>query len=114
MAEERDQTGSSWEGMPLSEDYPGPHMENGAAPNGEAERDVPGPTDQAGKCGPNLLQMLKAAESRWTCQGRDGDGADTSWTGELVTEALKTDMVSKDTAKCLTPQVNDWLTPQAA
>ncbi|XP_042351829.1 S-adenosylhomocysteine hydrolase-like protein 1 isoform X2 [Plectropomus leopardus] len=36
--------------------------------------------------------MLKAAESRRTPQGQDRDDAEESGTGELVTEALKTDM----------------------
>ncbi|XP_057693098.1 S-adenosylhomocysteine hydrolase-like protein 1 isoform X2 [Corythoichthys intestinalis] len=42
--------------------------------------------EQTMKSGPDLLQMLKAAESRWA---REGEGTGT---GELVTEALKTDM----------------------
>lgn len=92
MAEEKEQTGASWEDLPLPDDYPEPHMEDKAVLNGEAEGDK----DQVVKCSPNLLQMLKAAESRWTPQDRDRAGV--SGTGEPVTEALKTDMVSKDTA----------------
>ncbi|XP_035012101.1 S-adenosylhomocysteine hydrolase-like protein 1 isoform X1 [Hippoglossus stenolepis] len=89
MAEEQDHTGSPWEDLPLTKDYP----ELRAGLNGEmGEEDAPGSTDQAGKCGPNLLQMLKAAESRRSPQGQDRDGDEASGAGELVTEALKTDM----------------------
>ncbi|XP_034444633.1 S-adenosylhomocysteine hydrolase-like protein 1 isoform X1 [Hippoglossus hippoglossus] len=89
MAEEQDHTGSPWEDLPLPKDYP----ELRAGLNGEmGEEDAPGSTDQAGKCGPNLLQMLKAAESRRSPQGQDRDGDEASGVGELVTEALKTDM----------------------
>lgn len=103
MAEDRDQKGAPWEDLPLPDYYPEPHIEDGAVVNGDAEGDAPGTTeestkDQALKCSPNLMQMLKAAESRWTPQGRDGDGAEASGTEELVTEAMKTDMVSKGTA----------------
>ncbi|XP_068579020.1 S-adenosylhomocysteine hydrolase-like protein 1 isoform X2 [Cebidichthys violaceus] len=85
MAEERDQTGASWEDMPLPDEYPEPHVVNGMAEEENTKH-------QSVKCSPNLLQMLKAAESRRTPQGRDRDGAEVSGTEELVTEALKTDM----------------------
>lgn len=103
MAEEKDQTGASWEDRPLPDEYPEPHMEDTAELNGEAGEDASAATeesakDQSVKCSPNLLLMLKAAESRWTPQGRDSDGAEASETAELVAEALKTDMVSEDTA----------------
>lgn len=104
MAEERNQTGASWEDLPLPDEYPEPHTEEGrAGMNEEAEEDASVTTtgdstkDQSEKCSPNLLQMLKAAESRWTPQGRDRDGEEASETGELVAEAQRTDMVSKDT-----------------
>ncbi len=96
MAEEKDLTGDSWEDRPLPDEYPEPHIEDRAELNGEAGEEST--KDQSVKCSPNLLQMLKAAESRWTPQGHDKDGAEASETGGLVTEALKTDMVSKDTA----------------
>lgn len=104
MAEDKNQTGASWEDLPLPDEYPEPHMEEGrVGMNEEAEEDASVTTtgestkDQFEKCSPNLLQMLKAAESRWTPQGRDRDGAEVSETGELVAEARRTDMVSKDT-----------------
>ncbi|XP_062245563.1 S-adenosylhomocysteine hydrolase-like protein 1 isoform X1 [Platichthys flesus] len=89
MAEEQDHTGPPSEDLHLTQDYP----ELRAGLNGEMEDGgAPGSTDQAGKCGPNLLQMLKAAESRRSPQGQDRDGDEASGAGELVTEALKTDM----------------------
>ncbi|XP_044048869.1 S-adenosylhomocysteine hydrolase-like protein 1 isoform X4 [Siniperca chuatsi] len=93
MAKEKDQTGASW---PLPDEFPKPHMEDRAVLNGEAVEDASATReestkDQSVKCNPNLLQMLKAAESRWTPQGRDRDDAEAE-TGELVTEALKTNM----------------------
>lgn len=104
MAEEKDRTGASREDLPLPDEYPEPHMENRAVLNGKAEEDASATTeestkDQSVKCSPNVLQMLSAAKSRRTPLGRDRNGADSE-TGELVTEALKTEMVSKDTATC--------------
>lgn len=102
MSEGQEQTGGSWEDLPLPDEYPEPHMENKAALNREEEEDASATTteegvkDQSAKCSPNLLQMLKAAESKWTPQGQHEDGAESE-TGEQVTEAWKTDMVSKDT-----------------
>lgn len=99
MTEEKQQTRASWEDLTLPDEYPQPHTEL----NGKAGQDVAAATkerskDPAVKCSPNLLQMLKAAESRWTPQGQDREGAEVTeaGTGELVTEALKTDMVSMD------------------
>ncbi|XP_030281938.1 S-adenosylhomocysteine hydrolase-like protein 1 isoform X2 [Sparus aurata] len=97
MSEEKEQTGGSWEDLPLPDEYPEPHMENKAALNREEEEDASAATteegvkDQSAKCSPNLLQMLKAAESKWTPQGQHEDGAESE-TGEQVTEARKTDM----------------------
>ena len=100
MAEEQGHTGSPREDLPLTEDYCGLITELRAGLSGElAEEEAPGSPDQAGKCGPNLLRMLKAAESRRASQGQDGDGDEASGAGQLVTEARKTDMVSKDTDK---------------
>ncbi|XP_077594042.1 S-adenosylhomocysteine hydrolase-like protein 1 isoform X2 [Stigmatopora nigra] len=45
--------------------------------------------EQTGKSGPDLLRMLKAAESRWA---REGGATGMAGTGEVVGEALKTDM----------------------
>ncbi|KAF7661051.1 hypothetical protein LDENG_00269070 [Lucifuga dentata] len=99
MAEEHEQTGASLEDLRLPE-LP---SEDGDGLDREAEVDISLTTEENPKglslqCSPNLLKMLKAAESRWTqqCepQSRDTDGGDTSEGGteELVTEAQKTDM----------------------
>lgn len=101
MAEGKDQTGASWEDLPLPDEYPEPHTEEKVVLKAEAEEDVSAPAaeksakDQPTKGSPNLLQMLKAAESRWTPQGQDRN-REESETGELVAEARKTDMVSED------------------
>ncbi|XP_069557938.1 S-adenosylhomocysteine hydrolase-like protein 1 isoform X1 [Brachyistius frenatus] len=99
MAEEKQHTGASWEILALPDEYPEPHQEDRAEISGEAGEDVcaapeASTKDQPVKGSPNLLQMLKAAESRWTPQGPGRDGAETSeaGTGELIAEALKTDM----------------------
>lgn len=93
---------ATWDDLPLPVDYPEPHMEDReklsgeAAVGGEASGTREESTkDQGAKCSPNLLEMLKAAESRCAAQGQGRDGAEASETGEMVTEALKTDMVSK-------------------
>ncbi|XP_039663415.1 S-adenosylhomocysteine hydrolase-like protein 1 isoform X2 [Perca fluviatilis] len=92
MAEERDQTGASWGDLPQPDEYPEPHLEDGAVLNGEAKEK---PTKhEPVKCKLNLLQMLKATESWSPPQSRDRYGAEKSevGTGELVPEALKTGM----------------------
>lgn len=99
MEKEKDQTETSWEDCSLPDEYPEPQMEDGAVLNGEADEGASATreetiTDQSVKCSPNLLQILKAAESRWTPRGRDSNASEAE-TGELVTEALKTGMVSK-------------------
>ncbi|TNN70860.1 Adenosylhomocysteinase 3 [Liparis tanakae] len=96
MAENMEQTEACWQDMPLPDEYPEPHVVNG-----KAEEECT--NHQSVKCSPNVLQMLKAAESRRSSQGRDGDGwpvPEESGTGALVTEALKTDMVSMEAAAC--------------
>lgn len=100
MAEAENQAGASMEDMPLPDEYPEPHTEDKAVVNEVAEREVPETAaDQSEKGSPNLLQMLKAAENRWTPQGRyrDGPQESQSETGEPVVEAQRTDMVSKVT-----------------
>lgn len=100
MAEAEDQTGVSLEDMPLPDEYPEPHTDDKAVVNEVAEREASETAaDQSEKGSPNLLQMLKAAENRWTPQGRDKDGPQESQpeTGEPVVEAQRTDMVSKVT-----------------
>ncbi|KAK5928207.1 hypothetical protein CgunFtcFv8_013286 [Champsocephalus gunnari] len=80
MAEEIDQT------LPLPDEYPEPCED---VVNGDEEEE--NNKDQSVKCSPNLLQMLKAAESRRTPQSWDRDREEASGTEE--TEAQKTDMV---------------------
>lgn len=99
MAEEKEQMRASSEELALPDEYPPPHTEL----NGKEGQDVSAATeekskDQEVKCSPNVLQMLKAAESRSTPQGQDREGEEVTENGkgELVTEALKTDMVSTD------------------
>uniref|UniRef100_A0A3Q1BV14 S-adenosyl-L-homocysteine hydrolase NAD binding domain-containing protein n=1 Tax=Amphiprion ocellaris TaxID=80972 RepID=A0A3Q1BV14_AMPOC len=99
MAEEKTQTGGSWEDLSQPDDSPEPHVEDRDELNGEPGEDEStaaeeNTKDQQDKSSPDLLQMLKAAESRWTPQDQDGDGpeAPRAGTDELVTEALKTDM----------------------
>ncbi|KAK5902440.1 hypothetical protein CesoFtcFv8_007690 [Champsocephalus esox] len=79
MAEEIDQT------LPLPDEYPEPCED---VVNGDEEEE--NNKDQSVKCSPNLLQMLKAAESRRTPQSWDRDREEASGTEE--TEAQKTDM----------------------
>lgn len=102
MAEEKDQTGASWEDLPLPDEFPEPHTEDRTAAD-EVARDgaftttITGESTkvQSEQCSPNLLEMLKAAESRWA--PRDKNRTSEPVTEELVAEAQKTDMVSKDT-----------------
>lgn len=106
MAEEKDQPGATFDDQPLPDVYPEPHTENSAVLNGEAEEDTSAVTteestkDQSVKSSPNLLEMLKAAESRRALQDQDMAKAEPSETEteEMVTEGRKTDMVSKDTS----------------
>lgn len=74
-------------------------MLNGEAAGGAAGSTEDSTREQGAKSSPDLLQMLKAAERRCTPQGQGPDGSEASETGETretVTEALKTDMVSKN------------------
>ncbi|XP_010755352.3 S-adenosylhomocysteine hydrolase-like protein 1 isoform X2 [Larimichthys crocea] len=100
MAEEKDQPGATFDDQPLPDVYPEPHTENSAVLNGEAEEDTSAVTteestkDQSVKSSPNLLEMLKAAESRRALQDQDMAKAEPSETEteEMVTEGRKTDM----------------------
>ncbi|XP_019743856.1 adenosylhomocysteinase 2-like isoform X2 [Hippocampus comes] len=89
MAEEKQLMGVSGATLHLSSSG---HCPQAAETEDERDGCVGAAEEQAIKRGPNLLQMLKAAESRWAPhpgQGREGEEAGT---GEVVTEALKTDM----------------------
>ncbi|KAG8012269.1 Adenosylhomocysteinase 3 [Nibea albiflora] len=97
MAEEKDQPGAPFDNQPLPDEYPEPHTENSAVLNGEAGEDTSAVTteesakDQSVKISPNLLEMLKAAESRRAAQDQDMTKAEPQ-TEEMVTEGRKTDM----------------------
>ncbi|KAG7999814.1 Adenosylhomocysteinase 3 [Nibea albiflora] len=91
MAEEKDQPGAPFDNQPLPDEYPEPHTENSAVLNGEAGEDTSAVTteesakDQSVKISPNLLEMLKAAESRRAAQDQDMTKAEPQ-TEEMVTE----------------------------
>ena len=97
MEEEKEQTGASWDEK--SEGQRGDRAVTDEEAGGDASTTTTGESikEQAEKCSPNLLEMLKAAESRRTHLGRDRDTAETSEPGEPVAEAQKTDMVSEHT-----------------
>lgn len=84
--------------------YSKPQREYQSELDGEDMEDASSGTseskEQQGKSSPNLLLMLKAAEKRRTQQGRDRDGLQISEVGarRRLTEALKTNMVSRDSA----------------
>lgn len=84
--------------------YSEPSVEDGAEVNDEAgEKDSAATeentNDRMVKCSTDLLQMLKAAEQRRSSQSRSQDRPEASEAGirEMITEALKANMVSKDT-----------------
>ncbi|KAI3371429.1 hypothetical protein L3Q82_024030 [Scortum barcoo] len=97
MAEEKDKAEASMEDKPLPDEYPELYVEKRVELNGKDGEDASAATEESNKhqfvkCSPNLLQMLKAAESRCTPQGHNRDGAETSEIAQPVTEALKTNM----------------------
>lgn len=104
MAKEKNQIGASWEDLALPDDFPEPCVDGDRAEVNEDEGEdaqaagEEGTKDRPVKFNPKLLEMLKAAESRWTPQSRDTEKAEPSETG-TVTEALKTNMVSKNSAR---------------
>lgn len=86
--------------LPLPDEFPPPHSEDGGEPDGEAGVDTSPNAEvnsdsQSPTLSPNLLKMLKAAESRWTPQSGEGAGGEASDTaaGEPAPEAPKTDLV---------------------
>lgn len=96
MDKDQEQTGASLEDLPLPDDLPEPHTEDRSELNEGKEEGA----SQSMKCSPDLLRMLKAAESRRAALSRDREEAQASQpeTEEPVIEALKTDMVSEDVA----------------
>lgn len=100
MAKENNQIGSSWEDLALPKEFPEPYTEERAEQNEEAAEDtVASDTEEnIGIHTSTLLRMLKAAESRWTPQTRDRDKTEPSELEPKATEteALKTNMVSKE------------------
>lgn len=96
MGEEKNHVGD----LPLADEYPEPCVDDEL--KGEEKRDISAipediTGDKAEKCSPNLLEMLKAAESRRSSQDRDKDRpeANKAGTKENIAEALKTNMVSR-------------------
>lgn len=83
----------------LADGYLKPQEEYRAELNGEDMESANGGTRES-KGSPNLLQMLKAAERRRTQQSRDRDRLEVFEVvaRKPVTEALKTTMVSRDSA----------------
>ncbi|XP_041853137.1 S-adenosylhomocysteine hydrolase-like protein 1 isoform X2 [Melanotaenia boesemani] len=99
MVDEMKEIGASWEELTIPDEYLEPYVEDRAELNGSIGKDISTATeenlkDKSVKCSPNLLQVLKAAESRWPLysQDRDKSEAPDSGTRELITEALKTNM----------------------
>ena len=93
MGEERNQRGESWEDLALPDPEPG--VDDGAGVNEEAGENA---AVTSSKCSTDLLQMLKAAERRRSNQSRqDKPEASEAETRDMITEALKTSMVSRDT-----------------
>lgn len=114
MAKEKSQIRASWVDLALPDEFPEPCVDGDRAEvkkdEGEdAHAGEEGTKDMPVKRSPKLLEMLRAAESRWTPPSRDGEEAEPSESGTLepVTEALKTNMVSKDVSKhfYLTPEI---------
>ncbi|KAM9815235.1 S-adenosylhomocysteine hydrolase-like protein 1 isoform 1-T1 [Syngnathus typhle] len=81
MAEEKQLKGTSEETLPVSDHH---------CPQAAQAEDEQGGCEEELKRGPDLLQMLKAAESRWAPQ--QGQEKGEAGTEEVVSEALKTDM----------------------
>lgn len=88
MTEERERTGGDWEKLPPPVEHPGPQSEDG---ENSADAAVERGSDRC----PDLLQMLRAAESRRGAPPHSRD-QDPTEAGEPVTEAQRTDMVSWD------------------
>lgn len=87
MTEEQAQTGGDWEKLPQPVEHPGPQR-NDRENSGDAA------VGRGSNHSPDLLQMLRAAESRrGAYHSRDQDMTEA---GEPVTEAQRTDMVSWD------------------
>lgn len=97
MGEEKNQVGE----LPLPDEFPEPCVDDDEEKrdNSAAMEDSVG--EKAEKCSPNVLEMLKAAESRRSSQDRDKDRpeADEAGTKEPIAEALKTNMVRGRPAK---------------
>lgn len=101
MADRRQQTDASWKDLPLPDQFPEPHTEGCDGPHwGKlGGTSTSKNTEQSAKnhpheCSPNLLLMLKAAESWRMPHGRDREREETA-RPELLGEAQRTDMVSE-------------------
>lgn len=99
MAFRKEQAEASWKDLPLPDRFPEPHAERSdVADQGDlggtltAKNTEERTEDHPQHCGPNLLLMLKAAESWRMPHGRDRERQETA--GPMG-EAQKTDMVSE-------------------
>lgn len=99
MADREEQPEAFWEDLPLPDRFPDPHTEGrDDTHQGNVEGTLSRSTekcmkDQAQQCSPNLLLMLKAAESWRTPHARDRDQGHTA-APHLVPEARRAGMVS--------------------
>lgn len=70
MVDREQQTEAFWEDLPLPDQFPEPHTEASQGRVGGTEESIKAHPQQ---CSPNLLLMLKAAESWRTPLARDRD-----------------------------------------
>lgn len=116
MADREEQTEAFWEDLPLPDQFPKPHTE---ASHETSQGDVEGTStntegslkERPQPSSPNLLLMLKAAESWRTPHAQDREQGHTA-VPHLVGEAQRGDMVSssREGRECACNQdVNDFL-----
>lgn len=101
MADRKEQTDASWKDLPLPDQFPEPHTEGCDGPQwgtlggtSTSENTEESAKNHPHQCSPNLLLMLKAAESWRMPPGRDREREETA-RPELLGEAQRTDMVSE-------------------
>lgn len=94
MADREEQTEASWEDLPLPDQFPEPHTEGEVEdPSTNTEESLQVHPQQSS---PNLLLMLKAAESWKTPHARDREPGHAA-APDLVAEAQRADLVSSST-----------------
>lgn len=102
MADREEQAEALWEDLPLPDRFPEPHAEGS---DGTGQGEVEGPstnTEESPKAppqqsSPNLLRMLKAAESWKAPHARDREQGHAAAAPDLVAEAQRADLVSSST-----------------